>query len=342
MNITYSPDYKKIQEQISSFSIVIETENLGMAGLDEVRATLDSLAHQDYSIHHAKEILVIAGGAVSEETLQLLQTEYPWITIHRETEKLEYLTSKIRGCELVTGDSVVMVDSDAVYHPTWLGQTLYGFISTPGTSVVASETRIRIDSIYTAAIQLSWMINADLVSSHPTPITQFHLNNFAIKRSVALQIPVYDTMPIYRANNVEWKKQLRLLGYSAIRVPGILAHHASPGNFWDWWWRMLVSGADAVAKADFRYHYGGSVTEKKSSSKKMVRAPIFFVFKIMKMMTRLRVLAIEDWKQLRYIIPAIPVALFFISVMELGALITVVHRDYVFKKITAREQNHVV
>jgi glycosyltransferase involved in cell wall biosynthesis len=342
MTATYAPDYKKIQESGLTFSIVIETENLGMAGLDDVRATLDSLADQDYSIHQAREILVIAGGAVSEETLQLLKQEYPWITIHREIQKLEYLTSKIRGCEIATGDIVVMVDSDAVYHPTWLGQTLYGFISTPGTSVVASETRIKIDSIYTTAIQLAWMINADLVSSHPTPITQFHLNNFAIKRSVALQVPLYNNMPIYRANNVEWKKQLRLLGYSAIRVPGILAHHAPPGNFWDWWWRMLVSGSDAVAKADFIYHYGGQVTEKISYGKRCLRIPMFFVFKIMKMITRLRALVTEDWKQLRYIIPAIPVALFFILVMELGALITLFNRDYVFKKITAREQSHVV
>lgn len=339
---TYVPDLKKIQDSGITFSLVIETENLGMVGLDDVRATLDSLKCQVYPISYANEILVIAGGAVSEETLQLLQTEYPWITIHREIQKLEYLTSKMRGCEIATGDIVVMVDSDATYHPDWLLQTLYGFITAPGAAVISSETRIEINSVYTAAIQLSWMINADLISKYPTPILQFHLNNFAIKRSVALQVSVYNNMPIYRANNVEWKKQLRLLGYAAMRAPGILAHHAPPGNFWDWWWRMLVSGADAVAKADFQYHYGGGVTEKISPSRRLFRVVGFVVFKIMKMITRLRALIVEDSKQLRYIIPAIPIALFFLTIMQLGAVITLFNRDYVFKKITAREQNHVV
>lgn len=342
MNTRYMPDPQKIADSGLTFSVVIETENLGMAGLEDVRATLDSLKSQSYSIHHAQEILIIAGGAVSEETLQLLQTEYPWITIHREVKKLEYLTSKIRGCEIATGDIVVMVDSDAIYHPNWLLETLYGFIAAPGASIMASETRIKIDSIYTAAIQLAWMINADLITNHPTPITQFHLNNFAIKRSAALAAHVYKDMPIYRANNVEWKKQLRLLGYSAMRVPGILAHHAPPGNFWDWWWRMLVCGADAVTKADFTYTYDGSVIKKFSPIRRIARIPLFFGFKILKMITRARALLLEDFKNLPLVIPGILCGLFFLLIETMGAVIAIFNRDYIFKKITAREQGHVV
>ncbi len=340
--MNYKTDLLQLEKLPFTFSIVLETENLGMAGLEDLKATLQSLLDQTYPITHAQEVLVLVSGHVLPETIEMLQQEYPWLTIHNESHKLEYLESKMRGCELAHGEIVVMVDSDAIYHPRWLEETLYGFIAAPGASIVCSETRIAITSLYTAAIQLSWMINANLVANHPTPIVQFHLNNFAIRKQAALTTPLFVGSPIYRANNTEWKKQLQYLGYSAVRVPGILAHHAPPGNFGDWWYRMLISGADAVAKADFYYLYGGEVVERFSPLRRIMRVPAFVLFKLYKMITRISALSRENKKNISYIIIALLPALFFLVIQTLGAVITVFNRNYLFEKITTRENSHVV
>jgi len=342
MNSIYKPDHDKIKNQGASFSIVIETENLGMAGMEDLRATLACLQNQTYSMNYAKEIIAIIGATVSSETIECIRHEYPWLTIHCAGRPLEYLESKVYGAGIATSDIIVFMDSDAIYEPIWLEQMLYGFISSPGAAVISSETRIKIHSIYTTAIQLAWMINAIKITPHPTPTTQFHLNNFAAKRSAILATPFFKELPIYRANNVEWKKQMQFLGYSAMRVPGNLSHHAPPGNFTDFWLRMLIMGADAVAKTDFTFGYGGTMQEKFSPLRRVARIPVFIGFKLYTMIKRTHALISENPKNTGYIIGAWPVAWVFIGIMTIGMIVTLFNRDYIFKKITAREQSHVV
>lgn len=338
----YTPDHKKIQDSGLTFSIVIETENLGMAGLDDLRATIACLKNQTYSIERANEIIAVIGATVSDETIALIRQEYPWLKIHTERRPLEYVESKVSGARQATGDIIVFVDSDAVYEPEWLEQMLYGFVAAPGAAVISSETRIRIHSVYTAAIQLIWMINAIKIAPHPTPTTQFHLNNFAARKKAVLGSHFFRGLPIYRANNVEWKKQMQFHGYSVMRVPGNLSHHAPPANFWDFWWRFMVMGSDAVAKTDFRFHYDATVTESFSPLQRLIRIPVFFAFKLYVMVKRTHALVTENWKNIGYIIAGWPVAILFLLVSTIGMVITLFNRDYVFKKITARESHHVV
>lgn len=344
MNTHYAPDHKKIQDQGPSFSLVIETENLGMAGLDDLRDTLDSLKAQNYPIANAREVLIIAAGHISPETFELIRTEYSWATIHRIDEKLEYIQSKKRGAEIVTGDVVIFADSDVVYEATWLENILYGFISAPGAAIVTGETRIRKwnTSFYAHAIQLVWMMNIVSGSKHPVFVQHFHLNNFAIKRDVFLSTPQYINLPIYRAHTVEMKKWLFDRGYAAVRVPHARGYHLPPGNLADWWWRMLVSGADAVVKADFDFNYDGTVTETFRPVKRILRVPLFVGFKFWVMFKRAYVMLCEDWKNIFMMIISIPLVLLFMLVQFLGLIVAVFYRDYLFKGAAARELIHVV
>jgi glycosyltransferase involved in cell wall biosynthesis len=344
MKHSYAPDHIKTKEQGSTFSLVIETENLGMAGLDDLRDTLNSLKAQTYPIEHANEVLVIAAGHVSPETFDMLRNEYPWTTVHRIDEKLEYIQSKKRGAEIVTGDVVLFADSDVVYDTTWLENILYGFITAPGATIVTGETRIRNynTSLYAHAIQLVWMMNMVSGSKHPVFVQHFHLNNFAIKRQVFLQTPNYLGLPIYRAHTVEMKKWLFDRGYSAVRVPNARGYHLPPGNFMDWWYRMLVHGADAVVKADFDFHYDGTVTEKFRPLKRLIRIPLFVGFKLLVLCKRAYVMIREDWKSVFKMLISIPIFTVCLFVMFLGLITSLVNRDYLFKKASAREGVHVV
>ena len=344
MKTVYTPDHDKIKNQGPTFSLVIETENLGMAGLGDLKDTLESLKSQTYPITNAKEVLIIAAGHISPETFSFLEKNYPWVMVHRVNEKLEYMQSKQRGASVVTGDIVIFADSDVVYDITWLENILYGYISAPGATIVTGETRIRNfnTSIYSVAVQLVWVMNIVRSPNHPVFVNHFHLNNFAIKREVFLQAPVFLGLPIYRAITVEMKKWLLDRGYAAVRVPHARGYHLPPGNVPDWWWRMLVFGADAVVKADFTFNYDGSVTEKKNIPLRIARIPMFFGFKVLTFFKRGLVMIREDWKNIFRIILAIPFIIGCFTVSMIGTCIALFARDYLFKKSAARETAHVV
>jgi glycosyltransferase involved in cell wall biosynthesis len=343
---TYTMSYistaKTIESSRLSFSVVLETENLGMAGIDDLRDTLESLRRQTYPITRAHEVLVVAAGHVSDETVRILQVEYPWVKLHREPQKLEYLESKKRGAECATGGIVLFADSDVVYEDTWLERSLVGFLEAPGAAIVAGDTRIRGTSVYAMAIQLVWMMNAEKTMSHPIPIRHFDLNNFAIKKDVFLSAPMFTGLPLYRAHTVEMRKQLYAKGYSAVRVSGTRGYHLPPGSLADAWYRLLVYGSDAVAKTDFVFEYGGTVSKRFSLFRRIVRIPTFLTWKIYILLTRISVLVREDWKRIGSILLALPLAFLFLCIILVGSITGLFYPTLLFRIITEREADHVV
>lgn len=325
-----------------TFSIILETENLGMAGLEDLKDTVASLEKQTYPFKEAKEIIIIAAGHVSVDSINLLKQTYPWIKIHKVEKSLEYIESKKLGAQITTGEIVVFIDSDMIYEETWLENILKGFNDAPGATIVAGDTRIRGNSIYSNAIQLIWMMNAEKKCSHIRTANHFDLNNFGIKREIMANAPIFLGLPIYRASTVETRKQLYSLGYSAMRAPNARGYHLPPGNFVDFWYRLLVYGADAVVKADFYFLHGGKVVEKFSPIRRLYRIPLFFLFKIYHMFKRSIVLISENPKRVIKIIPAFLLALIFLILPTMGSIIALFNRDFLFKKVTSRETAHVV
>lgn len=338
----YVPSGKGIIKGSLSFSIVLETENLGMAGMQDLCDTLSSLQQQTCPITNAREILVLAAGHVTDETLNILRTDYPWLIVHRETNNLEYLESKQRGAQLVTGDIVVFADSDVVYETTWLESLLSGFALVPGATIVAGDTRIRGTSVYATAIQLMWMMHTQSIIHYSKMITHFDLNNFAIRRPVMLSAPLFTDLPLYRAHTVEMKKILLDQGYSAVRVPGTRGYHLPPGSFVDYLCRLMVYGADAVAKAEYSFHRDGTAVRTPSWSRRLVRIPVFLGWKIVVMTERVITLLREDWRRVGTILLALPVAILSLCVAGFGCVIALFSPQYMFRLVTAREHDHVV
>jgi len=325
-----------------SFSIVLETENLGMAGLEDLKDTVASLEAQTFDFRKAHEIIIVAAGHVSPETSALIKSMYPWLTIHHVDRKLNYVEAKQIGASVATGDVIIYIDSDVVYESTWLENMLSGFDIAPGTSIVAGDTLIRGTSVYATAIQLGWMMDAQRARPHIYQTNHMYLNNFAIKREVMLRAPVFLNLPIYRATTVETLRQLKYMGYCVMRVPNARGFHLPPGNIGDLWWRALIYGADAVVKADFYFLYGGKVVEKFSPLRRLWRLPLFLFFKLYALVTRTIVVVCENPQRIFKVIVAIPITLLFILVNMVGCVVALFNRDYLYKKITAREDKHVV
>lgn len=254
----------------NSFSIVIETENLSMAEINDLEASLSSIKNQKFPIDKAEEVLLIISGHLSKKSRGRIEQKYTWVTLYEAKENLAYTEAKVRGAEIAKGDIIVYADSDVQYENLWLGNILEVFASCPDAEIVGGDTRVSIDSSYSFSLNLTWMFNIQRSINLPEKSDAvFHLNNFAIRRETMLQVPFPLGLPFYRSHITIWKKRLVENGIAIYRAPGTRGHHAAPDSFLDWWYRMLINGADIVTKADYFSRDNGEVVLRRSLKKRL-------------------------------------------------------------------------
>lgn len=246
------------------------------------------------------------------------------------------------GAKTATSDVVVFVDSDVHYEPTWLENLIGCFVSHPETSIACGETIVRGGSIYTTALNLMWMLPIKESIQNPTRTNVFHLNNFAMRRDVFLATPFPPPLPLYRGQVPLWQKSINRAGYIIRRVPGARGRHAPPQDFFDWWYRMLIYGRDFIAKTDFVPLEDGTFVEKRNLLKRWFGVAHWIVYRAKVLITRFVLLVREQPQRIHIIVLSIPVAIFFIAITILGCIITCFNRDYLLKKIQAREEDHIV
>ncbi len=323
-------------------SIVIETENLGMAGLDDLMTSLASLHAQTLPKEAIKEILVIGGSHISTDSLARITDAYPKVRVVVSEKPLEYTESKMLGAKVATGDILVFADSDTDYEPTCVKNMTDILLSDESVWVAGGDTRVRIESGYGLAMNLIWMFPVLSRLSAPAKRPYFPLNNFAIRREVMLTYPIPTELPLYRGKIGHWQDILTNAGCVTYRAPGSRGAHAAPATLIDWWYRMLIHGADAVAKADFRLVEGGRVVEKRSLSRRLYAFLMLAPKKILGFFLRGAKLLREDWTLLRYALTGIPIALASLMLIQVGAMTALFDRAFILRRIAAHEAAHVV
>lgn len=328
---------------MATFSIIVETENLGMAGLDDLEASLNSLLAQSLPINKIDEVIVIAGSHVSNELLKNLRLKYKWLTVKTVEGSLNYLESKMKGAELSKSDYLVFADSDMRYEKTWLSGMVSTFKKHPDGYVLSGDTRLQNNSIYKMSLNLTWMVQilSDKITT-PEPTTFFPLNNFAIKRQDLIQNPIPTNLPLYRNVIPFWERMLTNGDLKVLRVPGTRGYHAPPGSFSDWWYRMLAYGSDFVAMSDFTVENNNKIIESNSLLKRLFRYCILLPWKIKQIIFNSLKIAGEDYKNLTKLPFAFILGILNIVVIQIGATIGLFNRTYVFRQITERETSHVV
>jgi len=320
---------------METFSIIVETENLGMAQLTDLEASLNSLKEQTFPIKKAKEIIVLAGGHVSKDVEKMLNKKYPWVKVQKIKEGLDYIGAKAVGCRFASGDILIFVDSDSVYEKTWLANLLKVFPKYPDADVVCGDTAPIINSNYAMALAMSWMFIVRGPMNKPIKIYQVPMNNFAIKRGVLAKVPLPKNLPFYRSGSI-WKNWLLEKGYKIYAAPNTMAYHALPGSLKDWWLRMLINGRDYVALGDYSLK-NMKVVEKKSLLKRFINFVAWAGWKTLNIFINAERIVRKNKKTIRYLILGIPLALLNVAVIVLGSIITMINRDYLLKIVTAYE-----
>lgn len=321
-----------------NFSIVLETENLGMAGLDDLKDCLESLSQQVYSVKNAQQVIIISGAQLDTKHHKELESQYPWVTIHSVGRSINYLEAKLLGAELVESDIVVYADADVIYEPTWLASLLEPF-QDESISITAGYTRIRegtsfLGNIYAMALNLTWMLQVEEEIQHPTPQKNFSFNNMAVRRSIMFEYPIQHDMLLYRGAITIWKKALWSQNISIYRVPHAAGQHAAPSTIMDWLYRMMIMGSDTVSQACLL---------KKSKTKQAYVLVKWMGWKLGKICTISKVLIREEPRHNTiFILLSIPLVLVHLFLFLVGGICALVAPHSVFTWITKRESMHVV
>jgi glycosyltransferase involved in cell wall biosynthesis len=226
-----------------SFSIVLETENLANADVDDLVRSLASLAAQDPPPTSANEVLLIESGDTPEKLLQQLCETHPWIRVHDAPEGTTYYQAKMLGARLATGAIVVYYDSDCIYTPDWLRLILAPF-QDERVQIVAGETTTGGQGAYGTAMALTYIFPQFSQQKQLTTTTRYFLNNVAFRREFLLQNPIPTEIPLYRGNCVVHAQQLLNEGYTIWLQPNARAIHSPPNGLRHFFWRFLLIGHD--------------------------------------------------------------------------------------------------
>lgn len=324
-----------------SFSIVIETENLAMAGLEDLENCLSSMKNQTLSLDHAKEVLVIAGSHFPREAEGSLRIHFPWIKVYRSEHDLSYTEAKITGALNATSEIVVFADSDVRYEKTWLENLLNVFSAHPDAFIAAGDTRLKGDNAYCMSLNLVWMLAPKPQLERAELTDDFRLNNFAAQRLKMLQVPFPQNYPLYRGSVPVWRERVVKKGFLIYRAPGTRSYHAPPETFVNWAYRMLIFGRDFVAKADFSFNESEETIERRNLPGRMVNLLFWPLIRVKRFTKGCSILLREDagnWKKIFF---SLPYCLGAVTLSTLGATIAFFNRDFLYAKINSLEGKRV-
>lgn len=297
-------------DEVLSFSIVLETENLANADLQGLVRSLACLAAQDLSPTQANEVLLIDSGDTPPELLAQLRQQYAWIKVYQAPAGTQYYQSKMLGAKVATGDIVVYYDSDCLYEPHWLRTILQPFTQSEEIQIVAGETVTRGVGIYETAMAMTYIFPQFSRQKDLTPTRQYFLNNVAFRRSFLLDHPIPTDLPLYRGNCVIHAHQLRQQGFTIWQHPQAKTLHAPPNGLSHYFWRFLLIGHD--------YYWQRELLGQKTDDPTMngIQGKIS-VFR-----DRISKLFANDPKHLLFFPFAIPVMIISSLLIYLGYLIT--------------------
>lgn len=320
-------------EELMSFSLVLETENLANADLDGLAQSLASLAQQKVPLTAANEVLIIDSGNTPPQALAQLCDRYPWLKVHQAPSTTGYYKAKMLGAAQATGQIVVYGDSDCTYESDWLRSLLMPFTPDNGIQVVAGETTTRGVGVYGTAMALTYIFPQYSGEQALTPTAQYFLNNVAFRREFLLQQPIPTVLPLYRGNCAIHAQALRQHGYTIWRQPHAKATHAPPSDLAHFFWRFLLIGHD--------YYWQQRLSAKSDSETAQPKAPQAtvndrdpmsgFKGKMDIFFDRIRKMVQHNHRHLLYFPFAIPIAIASVVLIFVGYIITSRQPDYLLK-----------
>ena len=321
---------------LPTFSIIYETENLASLKLENIYPSLDSLVGQDLPVTEANEFFIMDSGDVPDQTLKDLCAKYPWIQTRKIDPDLGYYEAKMKGAGMVTGEILLLCDSDCIYEKNWLRNILTFFAEHKEASIVAGETSTRIQNPYEMAIAMSYFFPRYTGKKEAYEEAHYFCNNVGFLRQFLLNNPIPPALPFFRGNCLVHAFSLHYLeGKKIWKHPGARALHEPPEIKFSFW-RHLLLGRDRVLRkkmlAELAEKAGKPGVGSQTKGSWWVR-----VLKVFEIPQIFSVLKENPWRWL--LLPfALPIALLLSLLFHLGCLITHFNQDYLLEEYNRYEK----
>jgi len=232
-------------DELPSFSIVIETENLAKTELARFHRCMEALANQSLPVTQANEVILVESGDVSLEIINQITMRFPWLIHHRSKQNTNYYEAKMEGAARVTGEIVVFCDSDCIYDSNWLNQMLQPFGENERIHIVSGETAMAITGSFSLAVALIWGFPTFSRSKDIYEVAHYAANNVAFRREFLVQHPIPSESNFYRGNCAIHAIRLREQGYKIWKQDAAITLHPLPArDSSEFFWRLLVMGPD--------------------------------------------------------------------------------------------------
>jgi GT2 family glycosyltransferase len=315
--------------ELPTFSLILETENLSVADLDGLTLCLQSLAAQDYPVEQAREVLVGDSGDVPQEMLNELREGYPWITFFKIDPEAGYYRAKMDGLARATGDVIVFCDSDCIYERDWLSSLLSPFARDPRVEVVAGETTTPADGLYGVALAVTYLFPRFTRRKELYPSSGYHCNNVAFRRELLEREPIPAKLPLFRGNCVVHARRLRRQGTTIWKQPAARATHALPEGITHFFWRYLLLGHDALAIANLS---SSGVEGKRGKARHLLAALMVVLGKIKEAAQKSWAVLREEPRRAVQFVIALPITLGALLLFLVGLVIALVRPSYLLAR----------
>ena len=234
-----------------SISIVVEWDNVRLAGASRSRAMLERLRSELDPGHGGRaEVLLVHDGRPGDvdEAKRILAPSEADVRVV-PGPGLDYYELKNAGARAARGEIVVFLDCDIVPEPGWLREVLAPFAD-PAVAVVSGATYLEPSGFWGRSMALASVFQPRTESPGVVAIDRFFANNLAFRREAAIAFPFPAVAGTARASCVALSRQLAEAGVGVVANRAARASHPAPAGLRRTLARALVHGRDTVLLAD--------------------------------------------------------------------------------------------
>jgi Glycosyl transferase family 2 len=232
-------------------SLVVEWDNVRLAGASRARAMLDRLREElGAADRPVPEVLLVHDGRPGDvaEAQRILAPSGADVRVV-SAPGCDYYALKNAGARTARGELVAFLDCDVVPEPGWLRALLEPF-SDPGVAVVAGATYLEPDGFWGRAMALASVFELRAETADVAPAERFFANSVAFRRETALAFPFPELAGSSRASCVVLAHRLAEAGAGIVESRAARAAHPAPTGVRRALGRALVHGRDTVVLAD--------------------------------------------------------------------------------------------